>query len=81
MGSAAMAQQPVCNLWLGDAADSTTCIKQFAEQYLEIPTKLLPAGDNKIQLMQDDNQLAQIKIWLKPKKDAGEWRGGYRVYR
>jgi len=68
VGSAAIAQDNTCNLWLGDASDSTNNIKQFAEKYLEIQTKLLPAEDNKIQEMRDDNQLAQIKIWLKPKK-------------
>ena len=68
VSSAAFAQNNKCNLWLGDASDSTSNIKQFAEKYLEIQTKLLPAEDNKIQEMRDDNQLAQIKIWLKPKK-------------
>ena len=65
---AAFAQNNTCNLWLGDISDSTNNIKQFAEKYLEIQTKLLPAEDNKIQEMRDDNELAQIKIWLKPKK-------------
>src|SRR5690349_22000365 len=68
VSSAAIAQDNTCNLWLGDASDSTNSIKQFAEKYLEIQTKLLPAETNTIQEMRDDNQLAQIKIWLKPKK-------------
>jgi len=68
VSSAAIAQDSTCNLWLGDISDSTSNIKQFAEKYLDIQTKLLPAEDNKIQEMRDDNQLAQIKIWLKPKK-------------
>lgn len=68
VSSAAIAQNNKCNLWLGDGSDSTNNIKQFAEKYLEIQTKLLPAEDNKIQEMRDDNALAQIKIWLKPKK-------------
>ncbi len=68
ISSAAIAQDKTCNLWLGDGSDSTNNIKQFAEQYLEIQTKLLPAEDNKIQEMRDDNELAQIKIWLKPQK-------------
>jgi hypothetical protein len=68
ISSAAIAQNNTCNLWLGNISDSTNNIKQFAEKYLEIQTKLLPAEDNKIQEMRDDNQLAQIKIWLKPKK-------------
>ena len=68
VSSVAIAQDNSCNLWLGDASDSTNNIKQFAEKYLEIQTKLLPAETNTIQEMRDDNQLAQIKIWLKPKK-------------
>ena len=68
VSGATIAQNNTCNLWLGDSSDSTNNIKQFAEKYLEIQTKLLPAEDNKIQEMRDDNELAQIKIWLKPKK-------------
>jgi hypothetical protein len=68
VSSVAMAQDNKCNLWLGDASDSTNNIKQFAEKYLEIQTKLLPAETNTIQEMRDDNGLAQIRIWLKPKK-------------
>jgi hypothetical protein len=68
ISSAANAQDNTCNLWLGNGSDSTNNIKQFAEKYLEIQTKLLPAEDNKIQEMRDDSNLAQIKIWLKPKK-------------
>ena len=67
-GSVAIAQNNTCDLWLGDRSDSTSNIKQFAEKYLEIQTKLLPAETNTIQEMRDDNELAQIKIWLKPKK-------------
>ncbi len=63
-----MGQAKTCNLWLGDGSDSTNNIKQFAEKYLEIQTKLLPAETNTIQEMRDDNELAQIKVWLKPKK-------------
>ncbi len=62
------AQDKTCNLWLGDTSDSTNNVKQFAEKYLEIQTKLLPSETNTILEMRDDNQLAQIKIWLKPKK-------------
>jgi hypothetical protein len=65
---AAIAQENICDLWLGDGSDSTNNIKQFAEKYLEIQTKLLPAETNTIQEMRDGNELAQIKIWLKPKK-------------
>ena len=68
VSSVAIAQDNTCNLWLGDASDSTNNIKQFAEKYLEIQTKLLPAETNTIREMRDDNQLAQIVIWLKPKK-------------
>ena len=68
IGSAAIAQDTTCTLWLGDLSDSTNNIKQFAEKYLEIPTKLMPAETSTIQEMRDDNELAQIKIWLKPKK-------------
>jgi hypothetical protein len=68
VGNGAFSQDKTCNLWLGDQSDSTQNIKQFAEKYLEIQTKLLPAEANNIQEMRDDNELAQIKIWLKPKK-------------
>ena len=68
ISSVAIAQDKTCTLWLGDGSDSTRNIKQFAEKYLEIQTKLLPAEASNIQEMRDDNQLAQIKIWLKPKK-------------
>ena len=68
VSSVVIAQNQTCNLWLGDQSDSTNNIKQFAEKYLEIQTKLLPAETNTIQEMRDDNQLAQIKVWLKPKK-------------
>ena len=68
VSSAVIAQDQTCNLWLGDGSDSTKNIKQFAEKYLEIQTKLLPAETNTIQEMRDENELAQIKVWLKPKK-------------
>src|SRR5215203_3614269 len=68
VSSVVIAQDQPCNLWLGDGSDSTKNIKQFAEKYLEIQTKLLPAETNTIQEMRDDNELAQIKVWLKPKK-------------
>ena len=66
--SGAFAQDKTCNLWLGDMSDSTRSIKEFAEKYLEIQTKLLPSEASNIQEMRDDNELAQIKVWLKPKK-------------
>jgi hypothetical protein len=68
ISSAAIAQDKTCNLWLGDGSDSTQNIKQFTEKYLEIQTKLLHGEANNILEMRDDNELAQIKIWLKPKK-------------
>ena len=68
VSSVVIAQDQTCNLWLGDGSDSTKNIKQFAEKYLEIQTKLLPAETNTIQEMRDENELAQIKVWLKPKK-------------
>ena len=68
VSSGAFAQDKTCNLWLGDLSDSTQSIKQFAEKYLEIQTKLLPAETKNIQEMRDDNELAQIRIWLKPKQ-------------
>ena len=68
VSSVAIGQDKTCTLWLGDASDSNNNIKQFAEKYLEVQTKLLPAETNNIQEMRDDNELAQIKIWLKPKK-------------
>lgn len=67
VSSSAFAQDK-CNLWLGDSSAVTQDIKQFAEKYLEIQTKLLPAEASNVQEMRDDNQLAQIKIWVKPKK-------------
>jgi hypothetical protein len=68
VSSVAIAQDKTCNLWLGEVSESTTNIKQFAEKYLEVQTKVLPAEAGNIQEMRDDNELAQIKIWLKPKK-------------
>src|SRR5215210_618246 len=64
----AIAQEKTCNLWLGEVSESTNNIKQFVEKNLEIQTKLLPTSTNNIQEMRDDNELAQIKIWLKPKQ-------------
>ena len=68
VSNVAIAQDNTCSLWLGDASDSINNIKQFAEKYLEIQTKLLSSEASNIQEMRDDNELAQIKIWLKPKK-------------
>jgi hypothetical protein len=68
VSSVAIGQDKTCNLWLGEVSDTTNNIKQFAEKYLEIQTKPLPGEANNIQEMRDDNELAQIKIWLKPKK-------------
>ena len=68
VSSVAIAQDKACTLWLGDVSESNNNIKQFVEKHLEVQTKLLPAGTNNIQEMRDDNELAQIKIWSKPKK-------------
>ncbi|TDH17911.1 hypothetical protein EXU57_24620 [Segetibacter sp. 3557_3] len=68
VGTLAIAQEKSCNLWLGDASESNNILKQFVEKNLEIQTKLVPAETNNIQEMRDENNLAQIKIWLKPKK-------------
>jgi hypothetical protein len=68
VSSVVIAQDKTCNLWLGEVSESSNNIKQFAEKYLEIQTKLLPADANNIQEMRDANELAQIKVWLKPKK-------------
>lgn len=75
------AQDSMCNLWLGDTSDSTNNIKQFAEKYLELQTKLLPSETSTIAEMRDDNHLAQIKIWLKPKKMlvSGAMTTGYVI--
>ena len=67
ISSVGIAQTKTCNLWLGEVAESTNNIKQLVETNLELQTKLLPAAANNIQEMRDDNELAQIKIWLKPK--------------
>jgi hypothetical protein len=68
VSSVTFAQDKMCNLWLGDVSESTTDIKQVAEKYLEIQTKLSPTSTSTIQDMRDDNELAQIKVWLKPTK-------------
>jgi hypothetical protein len=68
ISSVAIAQDKTCNLWLGEVSETTNNIKQLVEKHLEIQTKLLPAEANNIQEMRDDNDLAQIKVWLKPKK-------------
>jgi hypothetical protein len=70
VSSVTFAQDSGCNLWLGEVSQSTNNIKQFAEKNLELQTKVLPAVANNIQEMRDDNELAQIKIWLKPKQMA-----------
>jgi len=69
MSSVAFAQKS-CTLWLGDVFDSTQALKQTAEKYLQMQTKLVPneAGVMNIYEMKDDNGLALIKIWMKPKK-------------
>jgi hypothetical protein len=68
VSSVVVAQDKTCNLWLGEVGDSSQNIKQFVEKRLELQTKFLPATTNNIQEMKDDNDLAQIKVWLKPKK-------------
>ncbi|HEX8332705.1 MAG TPA: hypothetical protein VF622_08780 [Segetibacter sp.] len=68
VSSLAIAQDKTCTLWLGELSESTSNIKQFVETKLELQTKVLPAAANNIQEMKDDNDLAQIKVWLKPKK-------------
>lgn len=68
VSSGIFAQDKTCTLWLCGGPDSTSNIKQFAEKYLEIQTKVLPSEAASVQVMQDDNGLAQITIWLKPKK-------------
>lgn len=68
VSSVTFAQDKTCTLWLGEVSGSVSNIKELAEKHLELQTKVLPAEANNIQEMRDDNQLAQIKIWLKPKK-------------
>jgi hypothetical protein len=68
VSSVAFAQDKTCTLWLGEVSESTNNIKQLVEKHLAIQTKLLPSETNNIQEMRDANDLAQIKIWLKPKK-------------
>jgi hypothetical protein len=68
VSSVTFAQDKTCTLWLGELSESTDHIKQFVEQKLELKTKVLPAAANNIQEMKDDNDLVQIKVWLKPKK-------------
>jgi len=68
VSSVAIAQDNSCTLWLGEVSESTNNIKEIVEKQLEIQTKLLPAQANNIQELRDANELAQIKIWLKPKK-------------
>ncbi|MDB5246834.1 MAG: hypothetical protein JWQ40_1228 [Segetibacter sp.] len=68
VSSVVIAQDKACTLWLGEVSESTNNIKQFVEKHLELQTKLLPAEVSNIQEMRDDNELVQIKIWLKPKK-------------
>ena len=68
VSSVAMAQDNPCTLWLGEKSKSTNNIKQLVEKHLDLQTKLLPSDANNIQELRDENDLAQIKIWLKPKK-------------
>ena len=66
--SVAIAQEKTCTLWLGEVSESTSNIKEIVEKQLEIQTQLVPGSASSIQEMRDVNELAQIKIWLKPKK-------------
>lgn len=68
VSSVTFAQDKTCSLWLGEVSQSSSNIKELAEKYLEVQTKLLPSDANNIQELRDPNELAQIKIWLKPKK-------------
>ena len=68
VSSVSFAQDKTCTLWLGEVSQATNDIKQFAENHLKLQTRLLPAEANNIQEMRDENELAQIKVWLKPKK-------------
>ena len=67
VSSVGISQDKTCTLWLGELSESTNTIKQLVEKNLDLQTRLLPAAANNIQEMRDDNELAQIKIWLKPK--------------
>ena len=68
VSSVAVAQDKTCTLWLGDVSESTNNMKQFVEKQLELQTKPVAAPVSNVQELRDDNELAQIKIWLKPKK-------------
>lgn len=68
ISSLTIAQDNTCTLWLGEVSTSSGNIKQTVEKTLELQTNLLPAEANNIQELRDKNELAQIKIWLKPKK-------------
>ncbi len=70
LSSTAFTQDKPCTLWLGDTQDSASAIKQIAERYLEMQTKLAQGETSvsNIQELKDDNGLALIKIWMKPKK-------------
>jgi len=68
VSSVTFAQDKTCNLWLGEVSQSTNNIKELVDKNLAIQTQLLPTSTNTIQEMRDDNDLAQIKIWLKPKQ-------------
>ena len=67
VSSVGISKDKTCTLWLGELSESTNTIKQLVEKNLDLQTRLLPAAANNIQEMRDDNELAQIKIWLKPK--------------
>jgi hypothetical protein len=62
------AQDKTCNLWLGEPSESSSNIQQLVEKHLEIKTKPVPAVNNNILELRDDNELVQIVFWLKPKK-------------
>lgn len=69
MSNATFAQEKPCTLWLGDASDNMTAVKQIAEKYLEIQTKVLPTeGIKTVYDFRDENGLMQLKVWMKPKK-------------
>ena len=68
ISSVALAQDKTCTLWLGEVSESTGNIQQLVEKQLGLQTKLVPSEVATIQEMRDNNELAQIKVWLKPKK-------------
>jgi len=66
------AQEKECSrLWLNDPFDSVDVIKRTAEEYLQTQLQMTNNEGSKMMYeMKDQNDLNQLKIWMKQKKSV-----------